>query len=75
MEDAKECIRLLPQFVKGYYRLATAQLALEEYDAAQATIKQGLVMDANNAPLLKLLTTINSTELNWPNVATLHFSY
>lgn len=58
VEDAKECIRLNPQFVKGYYRLATGQLELEEYDLAQATIKQGLAMDANNAPLLKLLGTI-----------------
>ncbi|CAJ1965946.1 unnamed protein product [Cylindrotheca closterium] len=58
VEDAKECIRLDPQFVKGYYRLATAQLELEEYDMAQATIKQGLAVDSNNAPLLKLMGTI-----------------
>jgi stress-induced-phosphoprotein 1 len=58
VDDAKECIRLNPQFVKGYYRLATAQLELEEYDLAQATIKQGLAMDSNNAPLLKLLGNI-----------------
>lgn len=57
VEDSKECIRLNPQFVKGYYRLATAQLELEEYDMAQATIKQGLAIEANNAPLLKLMGT------------------
>mmetsp|Transcript_22701 Transcript_22701/g.56103 ORF Transcript_22701/g.56103 Transcript_22701/m.56103 type:complete len:270 (-) Transcript_22701:125-934(-) len=62
VEDAKECIRLDPQFVKGYYRLATAQLELEEYDLAQATIKQGLAMDANNAPLLKLMGTIKKAK-------------
>ena len=58
VDDAKECIRLDPKFVKGYYRLATAQLELEEFDLAQATIKQGLAMDANNAQLLKVLGTI-----------------
>lgn len=58
VEDAKECIRLNPQFVKGYYRLATAQLEMEEYDLAQATIKQGLTLDANNNQLLKVLRTI-----------------
>ena len=62
VEDAKECIRLNPQFVKGYYRLATAQLELEEYDLAQATIKQGLAIDANNNPLLKVLKTIKQAK-------------
>lgn len=62
MDDAKECIRLDPQFVKGYYRLATAQLELEEYDLAQSTIKQGLAMDANNAPLLKLMGTVKKAK-------------
>lgn len=58
VEDAKDCIRLDPQFVKGYYRLATAQLELEEFDLAQSTIKQGLAADANNAPLLKLMGAV-----------------
>ena len=58
VEDSKDCIRLNPQFVKGYYRLAIAQLELEDYDLAQATIKQGLALDANNNQLLKVLRTI-----------------
>jgi len=53
--DAKECIRLNPQFIKGYYRLATAQLESKDYDAAEATTKQGLGIDANHAQLAKLL--------------------
>jgi chaperonin cofactor prefoldin len=61
-EDAKECIRLNPEFVKGYYRLATAQLEMEEFDLAQATIKQGLTLDANNAQLLKVLKTIKQAK-------------
>jgi chaperonin cofactor prefoldin len=62
VEDAKECIRLSPEFVKGYYRLATAQLELKEYDMAQATIKQGLAIDANNTPLLKLMGMIKKAK-------------
>lgn len=54
-KDAKECIRLNPEFIKGYYRLATAQLESKEYDAAESTIKQGLGLDANHSQLLKLL--------------------
>jgi chaperonin cofactor prefoldin len=44
--------------MKGYYRLATAQLESEDYDMAQATIKQGLALDANNSQLLKVLRSI-----------------
>ena len=51
--DAKECIRLDPTFVKGYYRLASAQIELKEYDAAAATIRQGLAVEANNPQLMK----------------------
>jgi len=52
-EDAKECIRVDPAFIKGYYRLAAAQMELKEFDAALATIKQGLVVDKDNSQLLK----------------------
>jgi chaperonin cofactor prefoldin len=51
-----------PQFMKGYYRLATAQLELGDYDMAQATIKQGLALDANNSQLLKVLRTIKQSK-------------
>lgn len=48
--------------MKGYYRLATAQLEQEEYDSAQATIKQGLALDANNSQLLKVLRNIKQAK-------------
>merc|ERR1719232_1294059 len=35
-EDAEECIRLNPSFVKGYYRLASAQIEMNELDEAQS---------------------------------------
>jgi chaperonin cofactor prefoldin len=57
--DAKECIRLDPSFVKGYYRLATAQMELKDWDAATATIKQGLNIDPNNPQLTKQLRQVN----------------
>lgn len=52
-EDAKECIRLDPTFVKGYYRLATAQMAMEDHDGALATIRQGLTVEPQNQQLTK----------------------
>ncbi len=58
IKDAKECVRLNPEFIKGYYRLATAQLESKDYDAAEATIKQGLGLDANHTQLTKLLRNV-----------------
>jgi prefoldin subunit 1 len=47
-----------PTFIKGYYRLASAQIELKDYDSATATIRQGLGIDANNTQLLKQNRTI-----------------
>jgi chaperonin cofactor prefoldin len=52
-KDAQECIRLAPTFVKGFYRFATAQMALKEYAGALQTIRQGLALDATHSQLLK----------------------
>ncbi|KAL3782670.1 hypothetical protein ACHAWO_002595 [Cyclotella atomus] len=51
--DAKECIKTDPTFIKGYYRLANAQSEQEQFDAALSTIKQGLAIEPDNAQLQK----------------------
>lgn len=60
--DAKECIRLDPTFIKGYYRLAAAQIGLKEYAAATATIRQGLTIDAANIQLQKQMRIIKQLQ-------------
>mmetsp|Transcript_20038 Transcript_20038/g.22906 ORF Transcript_20038/g.22906 Transcript_20038/m.22906 type:complete len:263 (+) Transcript_20038:91-879(+) len=57
-EDAKECMKLDPTFIKGYYRLATAQIEMEKLDGAISTIKQGLNIDQKNGQLLRQLQTV-----------------
>ena len=57
-DDAKECIRLDPSFVKGYYRLASAQMALQDHDGALATIRQGLTVEPNNPQLTKQMKIV-----------------
>jgi chaperonin cofactor prefoldin len=61
-EDAKECIRLDPTFIKGYYRLSSAQIELRQYDGATATIRQGLTLEANNVQLLKQMRIIKQLQ-------------
>uniref|UniRef100_A0A7S3JX18 Uncharacterized protein n=1 Tax=Aureoumbra lagunensis TaxID=44058 RepID=A0A7S3JX18_9STRA len=56
--DARECLRIDPEFVKGYYRLANAQLGLGLIEEALATTRRGLEKDENNSELKKLLRQI-----------------
>lgn len=58
--DAKECIKVNPSFIKGYYRLANAQSEQDEFDAALATIKQGLAIEPDNAQLQKQMRQIKA---------------
>lgn len=60
ISDAKDCIRINPSFIKGYYRLATAQIESNDLGAATQTIKQGLNIDNDNLQLAKLMRTIKS---------------
>jgi predicted O-linked N-acetylglucosamine transferase (SPINDLY family) len=60
--DAKECIKVNPTFIKGYYRLATAQSEQQEFNAALATIKQGLAIEPDNAQLQTQLRLIKANQ-------------
>eukprot|EP00584_Thalassiosira_punctigera_P006780 CAMPEP_0172543086 /NCGR_PEP_ID=MMETSP1067-20121228/13562_1 /TAXON_ID=265564 ORGANISM="Thalassiosira punctigera, Strain Tpunct2005C2" /NCGR_SAMPLE_ID=MMETSP1067 /ASSEMBLY_ACC=CAM_ASM_000444 /LENGTH=269 /DNA_ID=CAMNT_0013329425 /DNA_START=157 /DNA_END=966 /DNA_ORIENTATION=- len=58
--DAKECIKVNPSFIKGYYRLASAQSEQNEFEAALATIKQGLAIESDNPQLQKQMRQIKA---------------
>lgn len=57
-DDAKQCIKLNPAFLKGYYRLAQALMEQEDWDGAYSTVRQGLSLDGDNVQLTKQLRTI-----------------
>ncbi|CAN0137184.1 unnamed protein product [Ectocarpus fasciculatus] len=54
--DAAECIKVNKNFVKGYFRLATAKKNLNELDAAA---DRGLCVEPRNADLKKNLKEID----------------
>lgn len=59
-KDAKDCIKVNPTFIKGYYRLANAQSEQNEFDAALATIKQGMAIESENAQLQKQMRQVKA---------------
>lgn len=54
LEDALLCVSKDPKFIKGYYRLATAQMELQMFDDADATIKLGEAFESG-MELFKLM--------------------
>ena len=56
--DARKCLELAPDFMKGVYRLANAQLGQNDVDAAEDTVRKGLARDAENPELKKLVRVI-----------------
>ena len=42
--DARKCLELAPDFMKGVYRLANAQLGQNDVDAAEDTVRKGLAL-------------------------------
>lgn len=59
-DDAKQCITVDKSFVKGYFRMATAQKNLGELEGARDTLNRGLAVEPRNADLKKNLKVCNA---------------
>lgn len=51
LKDAEECIKLAPQFTKGYSRKGHLQYFMKEYNKAMTTYEEGLKQDPGNTEL------------------------
>jgi len=58
--DAKICLEKDKGFVKGYFRLATAQAELKQYDDAIATLQDGLSIEPGNELFLKQIRLVRA---------------
>jgi len=51
LEDGVKCIEVKSDWAKGYFRKGLAEFELKKYDAAVATLKQGLAVEPTNTDL------------------------
>ncbi|XP_037422476.1 ankyrin-1-like [Triticum dicoccoides] len=53
VRDANTCIKLRPEWIKGYYRKGAALLSLEDYKGASDAFMAGLQVDPENVEMEK----------------------
>lgn len=58
MEDADECIRLQPNWAKGYLRQGSVYFRMGELEKAEVVLKDGLELDRTNDALKKELEAV-----------------
>eukprot|EP01032_Pedospumella_encystans_P008268 gene8268-9834_t len=59
-DDALVSISKDPKFIKGYYRLASAQTELGKYDDAETTLRAALTLEPGNDVLMKQIRTLKT---------------
>lgn len=58
LEDARTSIKKDPRFLKGYLRIATAHLELQQFDEAETTLNAALLVEPGYDLALKQLQTV-----------------
>jgi stress-induced-phosphoprotein 1 len=53
LEDAEQCIKIKPDWAKGYLRKGMAEFKLDKLEEAAETYKKGLEIDPNNTEIKK----------------------
>lgn len=51
LADAKKCVELKPDFIKGYNRVFVPLFSQQKYDEAKSIVDEGLKRDPENAAL------------------------
>ncbi|KAF8681807.1 hypothetical protein HU200_045246 [Digitaria exilis] len=54
LTDANTCIRMRPEWLKGYYRKGAALMSLKEYKEACDAFLAGLKLDPTNADMERI---------------------
>ncbi|KAG5489888.1 hypothetical protein JKF63_00005 [Porcisia hertigi] len=59
-EDSIQCIRVRPNWLKGYFRKGVAMESMGKYDEAQTAFKEALKLSPGNEEVMEKLQSINS---------------
>lgn len=62
LEDAQECVKISPDWSKGYNRVAAAQFGLSKLDEAEQSYKKALELDSNNKAAKEGLEHVQSAK-------------
>ena len=60
LDDAAVCVQKDNKFIKGYYRLATAQTEMKLYEDAETTLKAAIQLEPDNEQLVKQLKLVKT---------------
>ena len=60
LDDAAVCVQKDNKFIKGYYRLATAQTEMKLYEDAETTLKAAIQIEPDNEQLVKQLKLVKT---------------
>jgi len=58
-QASQDCIKADKKFLKGYFRLATAQKAMNELNACVKTLESGLAIDSTSPDLKRIKAEVN----------------
>eukprot|EP00211_Chloroparvula_japonica_P014633 CAMPEP_0119133070 /NCGR_PEP_ID=MMETSP1310-20130426/12927_1 /TAXON_ID=464262 /ORGANISM="Genus nov. species nov., Strain RCC2339" /LENGTH=258 /DNA_ID=CAMNT_0007123745 /DNA_START=80 /DNA_END=856 /DNA_ORIENTATION=- len=58
VDDARQCVRIAPKWIKGYYRTALSMKELLLFEEAEEILLKGLTVEPNNRDLKDLLTNV-----------------
>lgn len=64
LRDAEKCVKLNPEFSKGYNRLGVAQQSLRRYNDAIDTFKKGIAIEPANQALFSALCACQEAHEN-----------
>jgi hypothetical protein len=60
LEDALVSISKDPKYIKGYYRLSSAQTELQLFDDAETTLKAALTLDPGSEVIMRQLKALKT---------------
>lgn len=61
---AQECVKADNKFIKGYFRLAVAQKAMNDLTACVKTLESGIALDSTNADLKRIKKEVIELQRN-----------